>query len=211
MWLTPPEVPVTVIVEIPAGVEAPVLMVNVEVPVPPVTVVGANKQLAPVGCPEQVRLTSPLNPLAGVTVIVEGVLFPATTVAGVVAASEKSWTARLNVVVWTMLLGEDDVAVTVTVEFPAGVDVSAFTVKIEVSVLPVKVAGLNEQLAAAGKPAEQVSVTSSPKLYNRVKVTVEVPDAPATTLAEVAAVLKSGVFTPVILATKASMSPPYVA
>lgn len=209
MWLTPPEVPVIVMVEVPAGVEAPVLIVSAEVPLPPVTGVGANEQLAPVGNPEeQVRLTSPLNPLAGVTVIVEGVLFPATTVAGVVAASEKSRTARLNVVVWTMLLGEDDVAVTVTVEFPAGVDVSAFTVNVEVSVLPVSVAGLNEQLAPAGRPAEQVSATSSPKLYKRVRVTVDVPEAPATTVADVAAVLKSGSLTPVILATKASVFPP---
>lgn len=100
VWLTLPEVPVTVIVEIPTGVPLVVLMVNVEVPLPPVTGEGVNEQLAPVGNPEeQVRLTSPLNPLAGVTVIEEGVLLPATTVAGAVAASEKSCTARLNVVV----------------------------------------------------------------------------------------------------------------
>ena len=99
VWLTLPEVPVTVIVEIPTGVPLVVLMVNVEVPLAPVTGEGVNEQLAPVGNPEQVRLMSPANPLAGVTVIVEGVLFPATTVAGAVAASEKSSTARLNVVV----------------------------------------------------------------------------------------------------------------
>lgn len=101
-------------------------------------------------------------------------------------------------------------AVTVTVEFPAGVEVSAFTFNVEMSVLPVSVAGLKEQLAAAGRPAEQASVTSSPKLYKRVRVTVEVPDAPATTVAEVAAKLKSGAFAPVIFATKASVFPPYV-
>lgn len=93
MWVRAPEIAVMVIVEFPTGVALVVLMVSVEVPLPPVTGEGANEQLAPVGSPEQVRLTSPANPLAGVTVIVEGVLLPGVVAAGAEAVTVKSGAA----------------------------------------------------------------------------------------------------------------------
>lgn len=94
VWVSAPEVAVTVIVELPTGVEAEVLIISVEVPLPPVTGVGANEQLAPVGSPaEQLRATSLVKPFAGVIVIVEVVLLPGVVAAAEEADTEKSGTA----------------------------------------------------------------------------------------------------------------------
>jgi hypothetical protein len=49
---------------------------------------------------ESVRVTVPVNPLSGVTVIVEVALVPAWTVAGDVAAIEKSLTVKTAVAEW---------------------------------------------------------------------------------------------------------------
>lgn len=89
-----PAVSVMVIVEFPTGVPLVVLIVSVEVPVPPVTGEGANEQLAPVGSPaEQLRATSLVKPLDGVTVTIEVVLLPGVTTAGVEAVTAKSGAA----------------------------------------------------------------------------------------------------------------------
>jgi len=83
-----------VIVEFPIGVPLVVLMVSVEVPLPPVTGEGANEQLAPVGSPaEQLRATSLVKPLAGVIVTVEVVLLPGVVAAGTEAVTAKSGAA----------------------------------------------------------------------------------------------------------------------
>jgi hypothetical protein len=58
-----------------------VVTVNVEVPEPPVTEVGLRLALPPVGAPDALRLTVPLNPFCGLTVIVLVPLFPCVTVA----------------------------------------------------------------------------------------------------------------------------------
>lgn len=85
--------PVIVIVEFPTGVALVVLMVSVEVPLPPVTGEGVNEQLAPVGKPaEQFSATSLLKPLAGVIVMVEVVLLP-----GVIAAAEEADTEKSGI------------------------------------------------------------------------------------------------------------------
>lgn len=62
-----PEVPVMVIVEVPAAAEAPTVSVRRLV-----VVVGLvpNAAVTPVGRPEAARVTLPVNPLAGITVIV---------------------------------------------------------------------------------------------------------------------------------------------
>ena len=88
-----PEVAVTVIVEFPVGVEEEVLIVSVEVPLPPVTVGGMNEQLTPGSPVEQVRATSLLKPLLGVIVIVEVALLLAVIAAGAVAETVKSGAA----------------------------------------------------------------------------------------------------------------------
>ena len=72
-----PEVPVTVIVWVPKGAE--VLAVKVSV-VPVVVGFGEKEAVTPVGNPETARLTVPLNPFSGLTLIVEVVEVPRPTV-----------------------------------------------------------------------------------------------------------------------------------
>ena len=58
----------------PIAVDAPTLIVNVDVAVPPeggVTEVGLKEAVVPVGAPVTVRLTAELKPFRDVTVIVE--------------------------------------------------------------------------------------------------------------------------------------------
>jgi hypothetical protein len=71
LWLTDPEVPVIVTLEVATGVAAVVVIVSVDVP--DVTELGVNAQLAPVGRLDatHVRSTAPLNPFVGDTVMVE--------------------------------------------------------------------------------------------------------------------------------------------
>ena len=91
LWLTDPEVPVIVVLEVATGVAVVVVMVRVDVP--EVTDGGANAQVAPAGRPEQARVTVPLNPLVAATVMVEVPLCPgARTLIGV-PPTEKSGVA----------------------------------------------------------------------------------------------------------------------
>ncbi len=69
MWDREPLVPVTVTVNEPLADE---VQERVEVPEPPVTLVGDRVQVRPVaGDTEAVRATVPVNPLTGAIVIVE--------------------------------------------------------------------------------------------------------------------------------------------
>ncbi len=89
LWLVDPDVPVTVMFEVPAGVFELVPMVRVDVPVAfsdPCTKV----QLAPTGRPEQVRLTVLANPFSIETVTVEVPELPGAEIAIGVAPIEKS-------------------------------------------------------------------------------------------------------------------------
>jgi len=74
LWLTDPEVPVTVTLEVPTGVAAEVLILRAEVTAaaPGVTELGTKAQLAPVGklTAAQVSATALLKPFTGVTEIV---------------------------------------------------------------------------------------------------------------------------------------------
>jgi len=91
LWLTDPEVPVIVMLELATGVA--LVVVKVRVDVPDFTEVGAKAQLAPAGSPEQARLTVPPNPFVAVTVMVEEPLCPgARTLIGV-PPTEKSGVA----------------------------------------------------------------------------------------------------------------------
>ena len=78
-WLSDPLLLVTVAVSLPATPLAPAVIVSVLVP-DPVTVVGLNAPVTPVGSPVTPKLTTPLNPLLGVTVTVYVVLLPSATV-----------------------------------------------------------------------------------------------------------------------------------
>lgn len=69
-WLgVPPLLPVTVRVEVPPAVELAVLTVTVEVP-DPVMEVGLNEAVTPLGNPEMLSGTLPVNPFRAVTVTV---------------------------------------------------------------------------------------------------------------------------------------------
>src|SRR5690348_2176904 len=62
-----PLVPVTVIVYVPVGVEALVVIWSVELPEPPLIDDGVKPALAPLGRPEALSVTVPLNPFTGAT------------------------------------------------------------------------------------------------------------------------------------------------
>ena len=64
-------------------------MVKVVVQLPAVAVVGVKEQLAPAGKPEQLKLTVPVKPLLGVTMMVVVVVVPAAMLAGVNGAAER--------------------------------------------------------------------------------------------------------------------------
>jgi hypothetical protein len=69
VWLSVPLVAVTVSDELPSGVPLPVFTVMVVDPLP-VTVVGLKLAVAPVGSPEVLKLTVPLNPFTAAVVMV---------------------------------------------------------------------------------------------------------------------------------------------
>jgi hypothetical protein len=66
----------------------------------PVTLVGLMAPHDKLAGTVSARLTTPLNPLIAVTVIVEVAETPALTAAGEEAAIEKSWTVKVAVVEW---------------------------------------------------------------------------------------------------------------
>jgi hypothetical protein len=71
---------------------------SVDVPEPPVILVGVSEQVKPV-CATLVRLTVPVNPLRGVTVIVDDAAVPVVVLTGLgLAVIVKSLTAKLTVV-----------------------------------------------------------------------------------------------------------------
>jgi hypothetical protein len=146
-----PDVPtdVPVMVTVAGPVAAVLLAARVRVLVP-VVLAGLNNAVTPLGKPVAARLTLPVKPLAGFTVIVLGMLFPCTTLSVLGAADSVklggSVTVRLMVVV---CVSEPDVPVMVTVAAP----VVAVLLAVSVSVLvPVVLAGLNDAVTPLGKP-----------------------------------------------------------
>lgn len=84
-----PEVPVTVMLYVPATVAEPTVIDNVELPVPVIDA-GLKPTVTPAGCPEADKDTAELNPPLTVLVIVE---LPAPPCATVTEAGEAE---RLN-------------------------------------------------------------------------------------------------------------------
>jgi len=177
--------------EAPTGVVLVVLIVSVEVPLPPVIGEGAKEQVTPVGSRAgHARTTFRLKPLIGVTVIVEVVLLPGVVATGAEDDIAKSCTARLILVVCVKL---PEVAVMVIVELPAGVEAGISIVSIDVPDPPGTNEGKNEQLTPVGSPAEQVRATSPVKLLVEVMVTMERGRLPGVVVTgEVAEIPKSG-------------------
>jgi hypothetical protein len=89
LWVRLPLVPVTVSVYVPAAVVLAVETLNVEEP-EPLTEVGLNEVVTPVGTPLTLSATLPLNPLSAPTLTVE--LVPPPTV----TASEFGFAAKVK-------------------------------------------------------------------------------------------------------------------
>jgi len=176
------------------------LIVREDVPELFATDAGANVQVGagvPPPVTAQVKATVPVKPAVGAMVMVAVAEAPAATAAGVAApgTSVKSGvgaalTARLTELAWV-----NDPEVPVTVKFDVAIGVEVRVVMVRVDVPVVTEAGLNEQVAPAGRPLH-VSATVPLKPLVGVTVTVEVPDCPGpTTLTGVPPTAKSGVVT----------------
>lgn len=135
---------------VPPAVELDVLMVMVEVP-PPAIVPGLNEADAPLGRPEALNGTLPVNELRAVIVTVKVVPPPAVRVW---LAGEMAMVKSVTLIVTpdaAFALGPL-VPVTVNVELAAGVVLEVDTVMVE-DPAPVMVAGLKLAVAPTGNPA----------------------------------------------------------
>lgn len=174
-----PDVPVTVMGNVPDAADAPTINAKrLEV----VELVGANVAVTPVGRPEAENATLPVNPPVGVTVTTLLPLAPLAIVMLLGAAESVKFaelvpvTVRLTVV---DAVSEPEVPVTVTVVVP----VAAVALATNVSALVVvAVAGLKFAVTPDGKPvADSTTLPLNP--FFGVIVTVTTPDvAPCATL-----------------------------
>ncbi|HEV3281997.1 MAG TPA: hypothetical protein VG032_10380, partial [Acidimicrobiales bacterium] len=184
-WVADDPVPVTVMVEVPVGVEDEVVTVMVEL-CPALMVWGLNETRAPVGTPVALRATDWVEPLVTVVEIVGEVGDPAVTVAEVgLAVMEKSlgtgaFTVREKVVEW---VADDPVPVSVIGKVPVGVVDEVVTVMVELCPA-LMVWGLNETRAPLGAPVALKATDWVAPLMTVVEMEGEVPD-PAVTVAEV--------------------------
>jgi hypothetical protein len=173
-----PELPVTVTVPVP--VVAVLLALNVNVLVLAV-LPGLNDAVTPLGKPDADKLTLPVNPFCGLTVIVLVPLPPCTivTLPGDAESAKfgtgTAFTVRETVVV---LLKLPDTPVTVSVAVPVVAVPLALSVNVLVlAVLP----GLNAAVTPLGKPeADKLTLPVNP--FCGVTVTVLVPLPPCTTV-----------------------------
>jgi hypothetical protein len=167
-----PDVPVMVTVYVPAGVDAVVLTVRVEV-VSGAIELGLSEQVgAGVSLPltAHARFTAALKPLVALRLIVEvadppGVLMVADVGFAVSVKLGTALTVKVTVTVW---LVDPDVPVMVTVEVPPGVAVVVEMVSVEVAgdAPGVTEAGANAQLPPVGRPTEHDSATAALKPFS---------------------------------------------
>ena len=171
-----PDEPVTVTVTVP--VAAVPLAVNVKVLVPAV-LLGLNDAVTPLGRPDVDKLTLPLKPFCGVTVMV---LVPVVPCASVKLFGEAEtaklaggFTVRETVVVLVKL---PDVPATVTVTVPVAAVLLADSVNV---LVPAVLLGLNEAVTPLGRPdADKLTLLLKPLCG--VTVMVLAPFVPWTTL-----------------------------
>jgi hypothetical protein len=187
-----PLVPVSVNVELPAGVLPVVVIVSVDVP-DVVTEVGLNDAVAPVGSPLALRFTVPVNPFKAPIVAVYVVDPPAVTVRELGDAEiVKSGAALTTSVTVVLCVRVPLVPVSVKVELPAGVLPVVVIVSVDVPDVVTEV-GLNDAVAPVGSPlALRFTVPVNP--FNAPIVAVYVVDPPAVTVCELgdAEIVKSG-------------------
>jgi len=169
-----------VIVTVVVPVAAEVLAVSVNVLVP-VVLAGLKDAVTPLGNPDADKLTLPLKPFVGFTVMVLLPLFPWVTVRLDGAADNvkfgAAFTVRVTVVVWLKL---PDVPVIVTVAVP----VVAVPLAVSVSVLvPVVLVGLKDAVTPLGNPdADKLTLPVKPFVGFTVIVLVPVPPCVTVTL-----------------------------
>src|SRR5580693_7365364 len=190
-----PLVPVIVSVGLPIGVLLVVVTVSVEDPAP-VTDVGENDAVAPVGSPlVTLKLTAPPNPFSTPRFTVYVVLPPAATVcvpgvADIVKSGANTVKATVAVCVTAPL-----VPVIVSVGLPAGVFPAVIIVKIE---LPgaLREAGANVAVAPVGRPlALRLTDPVNPLMAPTLTVYVVLPPALTVWVLGVADTVKSGLGT----------------
>ena len=146
VWLKLPEVPVTVIVVVPAVAAGPAANVRVLVPV---VLAGLNDAVTPFGRPDTVKLTLPLKPFCGPTARVLTPLFPCARLRLLGNAERLKFgvvITRLIVAVWLKL---PEVPVTVLIAVPAVAELLATMVRV---LAPVVLAGLNDAVTPFGRP-----------------------------------------------------------
>jgi hypothetical protein len=166
-------VPVTVTTKLPLTVE---LQESVELPVPPVTLVGVRVQVNPpvtTGDTLAVRATVPVNPFTGAIAMLEvpAWLTLTATLVGV-AVIVKSVTVKVTVAEWDSVLL---VPVTVTVYVPAGPEQDS----VDVWEAPrTMLVGVRVHVNPAGETVE-ASATVPVKPLSGATVIVDVAVAPA--------------------------------
>jgi len=171
-----PDEPVTVTVTVP--VVAVLLAVSVNVLVLPV-LLGLNDAVTPLGRPDADKLTLPLKPFSGVTVMV---LVPVVPCAIVKLLGEEERvkfgggvTVRESVVLCDKL---PETPVTVTVTVPVVAVLLAVSVKV---LVPAVLLGLNDAVTPLGRPdADKLTLLLKP--FSGVTVMVLAPFVPWTTL-----------------------------
>jgi hypothetical protein len=141
-----PDIPVTVTVDAPVTADALAASVSV---LAPVVLAGLNDAVTPLGRPDAVRLTLPLKPLSGPTVIVLAPLLPCgmLRLAGD-AESAKPGAAMVRAIV-AVLFNVPEAPVTVIVDIPVTADALAVSVKV---LAPVVLAELNDAVTPLGRP-----------------------------------------------------------
>lgn len=169
-----PDAPVIVTEDVP--VVAVLVAVKVTV-LEPVAGLGLNDAVTPVGSPEADKLTLPLNPFCGATLIALVLVAAWATLLGDAESVKFGPALTINEIV-ALLAKLPDVPVTVTVTVP----VVAVLVAVKVSVLEaVAGLGLKDAVTPLGNP-EADRLTLALKPFCGITVTVLVPLVPCAML-----------------------------
>lgn len=175
-----PDVPVTVIVAVP--VVAVPLADSVSV-LTSAVLLGLNEAVTPLGRPEADKVTSPLNPFNGVTVIPLVPVLPCTTLMLDGDAAREKLGAGLTVSeTEVVVLRLPEVPVIVMLAAPTLAALLALKVRVLVSVLASIVGfGLNDAVTPAGRP-DALNVTAPLKPFCGTMLIVLEVLVPCTTL-----------------------------
>jgi hypothetical protein len=174
-----PVVPITVTVAVPGVDDAAALNVTMLVVA---VVAGLNETVMPPGSPVALRVTLPLKPVLGVTVIVSVAPAPCTTLSvAAEAANEKFAGADTVTVIATVAVRVPDLPVIVALAAPTAAAAPALKVKVLTDDV---LAGLNDAVTPLGRP-ETVRLTALLNPFAGTTAIPAVPPAPCGTLTAV--------------------------